>query len=260
MSSAGWIVSNDTGNLVIDSQSKNLALRYKGYVTSAQGTPTGGSQYMGIDMAYDRVIQIPLSVRNPVIAIRPDSSSAPSSPFGDWSSAPNLATLSHMASLGGDLYQFEFWYRGAFTYYVFDEPQAPSDADGAGLRVWNERGELCFSSAFQYMRIVSSFVGSFDMDGAYARVNHVPEPPGKAYALVQSKSHSQEYKVGEPVEHQKYGIVTTSSFVLRSPGFGIGLVMGIMNFSGYFFFNQQVIPGLGTFLKGSSLLVDVTGY
>lgn len=258
MSNAGLVVYNDSGNLVIDSDLKNLAIRYKGYVTESQGTPSLTQN--GVSTSFRRSLKMQLNMRNPVFALRPDSSAAPVSVGQDWSSAANIAMVSHVRPLGGDGYEVEFWYSGSFSYYVFDDPQSENDPGGAGMKVWNAQGELCFSSAFQYMRVRGLLSGDFDSQGPNRGVLYAGEPPGKSYALVQSKVHTILSRLSDPVSHQKYGILAQDSFILRSPGFGIGVTLGTTSFGGYNYDNGFSVPGLNRLLRGSSLVIDVSGY
>lgn len=258
MSSAGFTVYNDNGNLVIDSELKNLSLRYKGYVISSQGDPVPSVD--GVNLDYRRVFRVRINVRNPVIAIRPDLSADVPPIQREWRKADNIAMVSRLDPLGGDLYDVYFFYCGSFTYYVFDDPQPGSDVEKSGLQVWNSQGELCFSSAFQYMRVMGSFVGSFDYGGPYHSVNHVPEPAGRSYALVQSRCHMLTTQLGEPVNHQMYGLLDFYSYVVRSSGLGIGVVLASTHFGGYYYYNGTVLHGVNTLLHGSSLIIDVTGY
>lgn len=132
MANAGLIIYNNTGNLVIDSDYKNLCMRGKGSIntTTLVGSCSGVS------------FQISGLSATPLVVV-----------------SSTLGATAHVSAFAAGVATVEILCGGAVgstvQYWVFDEPGVAVAPQY--LAVYNAAGQCVFNAAEKYMRVVANY-------------------------------------------------------------------------------------------------------
>jgi hypothetical protein len=156
---AGFMVRNNSDNLVIDSKFKNLAFARKFTAITTQQS----ERYSCATINLSDLSGYPLV--------------ATQSAAGAW------ATTHHYANGAAFV---DIVSRGpvgsAVDCFIFAGPVDPGER--CGIQVFNDGGALVFSSGCKYMRVVGSL---FDMAGPPLPTGSLTLPAGKSYAVFQTE-------------------------------------------------------------------------
>lgn len=155
----GFEARNDSNNLLIDGNFQNLV-----YVAS--GTATTDTVH---DQFSVKTINLNGLTGYPVVAVQ-----AASGGYAVVRSYSNGAAVVDIVLLGG--------VGTSCRYFVYALPTAvPSNF--AGMEIYNQAGQLVFSTAYRYMRVVGTVSGRAGPGSAAASLTL---PSGRSYAVIQT--------------------------------------------------------------------------
>lgn len=165
--SAGLEVKNSQNNILIDSTYKNLALVDIKTVTFNQSGPNSG---VGWGHLY-------YSGQNPIFALGDTNGGYVGAAWSSRSGNDYFVKLNcHPNTVS------------SCTVFIFDEPTDP--APGSGLTVWNESGQVVFSSDVSYLRPLGivNITGLLDNSNNWSGFSKSYNNP---VAVIFCKAHSE---------------------------------------------------------------------
>jgi len=240
--STGISIQNTDGVTQIDGQFQNLVLHSKGDVLASAGS----------DFFYGngRILEVPLTASNPVIAVRPTSvHTSLGIPDGFC-----LPLYIHAYPDGHETIVFIF--RCNFSYYVF-APYDTQPLDPFGVEVYNDSSSLCYSSALKYMKVVSvKSTPDIPVSGPdYNKIISVPE--GSQYAVAMSRQGT--YVTTDSDDNLFSAFFSTKAPAINSQGDLVVTTTDTYQ-SGYIYNLNQYVPPTSSMVKSVYMVIDVTNF